>query len=153
MVDVGGKEATARVAVAEGAIRMDARTLEAIATSRTPKGDVLQIGEIAGVMMGKRTGELIPLCHPLPLDSLEVRLELDPGLPGVRATATARVHARTGVEMEALTAVAGALLTVYDMCKAMDRGMVIEAVRLLRKEGGRSGSWVAAGADQSPTER
>jgi cyclic pyranopterin monophosphate synthase len=143
MVDVGEKEVTARVAVAEGVIRTRPETLEAIAAQATPKGNVLQIAELAGIMLGKRTGEVIPLCHPLPLDSLEVRLELDTSLPGVRATATARVQARTGVEMEALTAVTGALLTVYDMCKAMDRGMTIEGVRLLRKEGGRSGGWTA----------
>jgi cyclic pyranopterin monophosphate synthase len=143
MVDIGAKEPTDRVAVAEGVIRMSPETVDAIARHRTPKGNVLQISEIAGVMMGKRTGELIPLCHPLPLHALDVRLELEPSLPGVRATATARVHGRTGVEMEALTAVAGALLTVYDMCKAMDRGMMIEGIRLLRKEGGRSGVWTA----------
>jgi len=143
MVDVGEKEPTSRTAVAEGVIRMRRETVEAIETHRTPKGDVLQISEIAGIMMGKRTGELIPLCHPLPLHSLEVRLDLDPSLPGVRATATARVHGRTGVEMEALTAVTGALLTVYDMCKAVDRGMTIEGVRLLSKQGGKSGTWTA----------
>lgn len=155
MVDVGRKEPTARVAVAEGRIRTSRATLEAILERRSAKGDVLQIAELAGLMAGKRTGELIPLCHPLPLDSLEVELELDAELPGIRARATARVHARTGVEMEALTAVAVALLTVYDMCKATDRGMVIEAVRLLRKEGGRSGSWTAEAdaADQSETAR
>jgi cyclic pyranopterin monophosphate synthase len=152
MVDVGGKEPTDRVAVAEGVIRMSRATVDAIRSHQTPKGNVLQISEIAGIMMGKRTGELIPLCHPLPLHSLDVRLEIDTALPGVRATAVARVHARTGVEMEALTAVAGALLTVYDMCKAVDRGMTIEGVRLLRKEGGRSGTWVANPEDRADAD-
>lgn len=150
MVDIGDKQVTDRRAVAEGRIRMRAETLEAIARREIPKGDVLQIARLGGIMAGKRTGELIPLCHPLGLDSLEVTLELDSALPGVRAVATARVHARTGVEMEALTTVAGALLTVYDMCKALDRGMQIEGIRLLRKEGGRGGAW---SADQSPTAR
>jgi cyclic pyranopterin monophosphate synthase len=143
MVDVGDKSATSRRAVATGEIRMHPDTVRAIEEGRTAKGNVLPIAELAGIMMGKRTGELIPLCHPLPLEALEVRLELDPELPGVRATAEARVHGRTGVEMEALTAVTGALLTVYDMCKSRDRGMTIGGVRLLRKEGGRSGTWVA----------
>jgi cyclic pyranopterin monophosphate synthase len=151
MVDVGGKKSTARVAVASGIIRMARETVDAIAAQRVSKGDVLQVAELAGIMAGKRTSELIPLCHPVPLDALVVRVELDPDLPGVRATATARVHARTGVEMEALTAVSGALLTIYDMCKGMDRGMTIESIRLLRKEGGRSGVWEAE--DQSPTAR
>jgi cyclic pyranopterin monophosphate synthase len=141
MVDVGGKEITTRVAVAEGFVRMRAETAEAIRGESMPKGDVLRIAELAGIMAGKRTADLIPLCHPLPLQSLEVRLEVSREPPGVRAVAIARVDARTGVEMEALTAVAGALLTVYDMCKAVDRGMSIEGVRLLRKEGGRSGTW------------
>jgi cyclic pyranopterin monophosphate synthase len=153
MVDVGDKQPSARAAVATGTIRMSRTTVDAIAARQAPKGDVLQIAEIAGIMAGKRTAELIPLCHPLPLDSLEVRLDLEPELPGVRATATARVHARTGVEMEALAAVSGALLTVYDMCKAMDRGMTIDGIRLLRKEGGRSGTWVADTTPQSAMER
>jgi cyclic pyranopterin monophosphate synthase len=150
MVDVGGKPVTDRRAVAEGRIRMRADTLEAIAGGDLPKGDVKQIARFAGIMMGKRAGELIPLCHPLALDALDVDIELDPALPGLRVVATARVHARTGVEMEALTAVSGALLTIYDMCKARDREMTIEGIRLLRKKGGRSGEWSAR---QSPTAR
>lgn len=141
MVDVGEKEVTRRTAVAEGRIRMAPGTLAAIREGRTPKGDVLQVARLAGIMAGKRTGELIPLCHVLPDASLEVDVEPDEDLPGVRVRARARVTGRTGVEMEALTAVAVALLTVYDMAKAVDRGMVLEGIRLVRKEGGRSGTW------------
>lgn len=143
MVDVGDKEITRRRAVAEGRIRMAADTLEAIERGRTPKGDVLQVARIAGIMAGKRTAGLIPLCHALPDASVSVELDLDRDLPGVVARAEASVTGRTGVEMEALTAVSVALLTVYDMAKALDRGMVLEGVRLLAKEGGRSGSWRA----------
>ncbi len=143
MVDVGQKAPTQRVATAEGLIRMSPDTLAAIVDGRTAKGNVLVIAQLAGIMGAKRTADLVPLCHPLPLDSVEVEVAPDPLLPGLRVTATARVEARTGVEMEALTAVSCALLTAYDMCKARDRGMVIEGVRLLRKEGGRSGSWTA----------
>jgi cyclic pyranopterin monophosphate synthase len=145
MVDVGGKEVTRRFAVAEGTIRMAAATLAAIRAGETAKGDVLQVAQLAGITGAKRTADLIPLCHPLPLTSVEVELVPDATLPGVRVRATARVEARTGVEMEALTAVSCALLTVYDMCKAFDRGMVIGEVRLLRKEGGRSGTWEVEG--------
>lgn len=141
MVDVSAKERSDRTAVARGRIRMAPETLRAITESRTPKGDVLAVAELAGVMAGKRTGELIPLCHILPAVSVEVTLEADPDLPGIRGTARARVADRTGVEMEALTALSVALLTVYDMVKALDRGMVLEEVRLVRKEGGRSGTW------------
>lgn len=143
MVDVGQKATTQRVATAEGLIRMSPDTLAAIVEGRTAKGNVLVIAQLAGIMGAKRTADLVPLCHPLPLDSVEVEVTPDPSLPGLRVTATARVEARTGVEMEALTAVSCALLTAYDMCKARDRGMVIEGVRLLRKEGGRSGTWTA----------
>jgi cyclic pyranopterin monophosphate synthase len=139
MVDVSDKPETSRAAVAEGVIRMRRETVDAIREGTTPKGDPLQVAQIAGIMAGKRTGELIPLCHLLPAASVGVELVLDPDLPGVRATAGARVAGSTGVEMEALTAVSVALLTVYDMVKALDRGMVIDGVRLLRKEGGRSG--------------
>ncbi|CAN5817393.1 cyclic pyranopterin monophosphate synthase MoaC [soil metagenome] len=152
MVDVGGKSATNRLAIAEGYIRTSPETLAAIDEERTEKGNVLLVAQLAGIMAAKRTADLIPLCHPLSLSSIEVDLELDRSLPGVRARASARVEARTGVEMEALTAVMGALLTVYDMCKARDREMTIGGVRLLRKEGGRSGTWTADGA-QSPTTR
>ncbi|HEU0055593.1 MAG TPA: cyclic pyranopterin monophosphate synthase MoaC [Longimicrobium sp.] len=141
MVDVGDKDVTRRVAVAEGRIRTSAATAAAIAGGAVPKGNVLAVAQLAGIMGAKRTADLIPLCHPLPLTSVEVELAVDDSLPGVRAVATAKVGGKTGVEMEALTAVSCALLTVYDMCKARDRGMVIEEIRLLRKEGGRSGTW------------
>ena len=143
MVDVGEKAVTRRAAVAEGRIRMAPETLAAIVGGETPKGNVLLIAQLAGITGAKRTSDLIPLCHPLPLTSVEVELEPDPALPGVRVTAVARVEAKTGVEMEALVAVSSALLTVYDMCKARDRGMRIEEIRLIRKEGGRSGTWTA----------
>jgi cyclic pyranopterin phosphate synthase len=143
MVHVGEKLVTQRLATAEGGIRMSPDTLAAIVEGRTAKGNVLTIAQLAGIMGAKRTADLVPLCHPIPLDSVEVEVAPDPSIPGLRVTATARVEAKTGVEMEALTAVSCALLTVYDMCKARDRGMVIEGVRLLRKEGGRSGAWSA----------
>lgn len=146
MVDVGRKDETARTATAEGILVMDPRTLAALRDGRTPKGDPLLVAQIAGIQAAKRTAELIPLCHSLPLSSVDVQIEPDDAIPGVRATATVRVVARTGVEMEALTAVSVALLTVYDMLKALDRGMRIESVRLLHKAGGRSGEWVADAA-------
>ena len=150
MVDVTDKETSRRVAVAEGRIVMDAGTLDAILEGRTTKGDPIQVAELAGVMAGKRTGELIPLCHVLPGASVDVKLEVDAGLPGVRATAEATYRGRTGVEMEALTAVSIALLTVYDMAKALDRGMRLEGIRLLSKSGGASGAW---SAESSPRPR
>jgi cyclic pyranopterin monophosphate synthase len=143
MVDVTEKDVTQRRAVAEGRIVMAAATLERITLGNTAKGDVLRTAELAGVMAAKRTSDLIPLCHALPGATVRVSLEPDAGLPGVRARAEATVADRTGVEMEALTAVSVALLTVYDMAKAVDRGMRIEGIRLLEKEGGRSGSWKA----------
>lgn len=143
MVDVGDKAVTRRVAVAEGRIVTSPATVRAIVEGTAPKGNVLAVAQLAGIMGAKRTADLIPLCHSLPLSSVEVELVADEALPGVRARATARVDARTGVEMEALTAVSVALLTIYDMCKARDRGMCIEAIRLVRKEGGRSGTWEA----------
>jgi cyclic pyranopterin phosphate synthase len=143
MVDVSAKPATRRRAVAEGRIRMAADTARRIAAGDAPKGDVLGTARLAGIMAGKRAAELIPLCHPLPGATLSVDLTVDEALPGVRARAEALVEASTGVEMEALTAVSVALLTVYDMAKALDRGMVIEGVRLVLKEGGRSGRWEA----------
>jgi cyclic pyranopterin phosphate synthase len=141
MVDVTEKEETSRRAVAEGALRMHAETLAALVEGRTPKGEALAVARIAGIQAGKRTDQLIPLCHALPGASVTVELEPDVDLPGVRVRAEARYHGRTGVEMEALTAGAVALLALYDMCKAMDRGMVLEEIRLVRKEGGRSGVW------------
>lgn len=143
MVNVTAKDVTDRIAIAEGRIVMQSSTLEKVMGGRTAKGDPIQIAELAGIMAGKKTADLIPLCHSLPGASITVRLEADPSLPGIVAQAEARIAGRTGVEMEALTAVAVALLTVYDMVKAVDRGMVIEGVRLLRKDGGASGSWVA----------
>lgn len=143
MVDVTGKKETTRNAVATGAITMDASTLSALVEGRTPKGEALAVARLAGIQAGKRTDQLIPLCHALPGASVTVELEPDEELPGVRVRAEARYRGRTGVEMEALTAVSVALLTVYDMCKSLDRGMVIGEVRLIRKEGGRSGLWEA----------
>jgi cyclic pyranopterin monophosphate synthase len=150
MVDVGEKAATSRVATAEGALRMAQPTLAALQAGRTAKGDPLLVAQIAGIQAAKRTADLIPLCHPLALSSVEVVLEADPALPGVRARATARVTGQTGVEMEALPVVSVALLTAYDMLKGIDREMRIEGVRLLSKSGGRSGEWRAGGEDQAP---
>jgi len=141
MVDVAAKAATHRVAVARGRIRMQAQTLEAIVQGSARKGDVLGVARLAGIMAAKKTSELIPLCHPLALT--RVALEFETGEGGVSCTATAETVGPTGVEMEALTAVQVALLTIYDMCKAVDRGMVITDVQLLQKHGGKTGSWVA----------
>jgi cyclic pyranopterin phosphate synthase len=139
MVDVGEKEPTRREAEAGAVVRMSAACLEAIRGGGVPKGDVLAVARIAGIQAAKRTAELLPLCHPVPIDGVEVRFEILDAEPGVRITATARAHWRTGVEMEALTAATVAALALYDMCKAIDRGMTIDSVRLLRKSGGRSG--------------
>jgi cyclic pyranopterin monophosphate synthase len=141
MVEVGDKPESRRTAVAEGVIRMRPATLDALEAGRSPKGDPLLVAQVAGIQAAKRTAELIPLCHPLPLTSIQVELSTDRDLPGVRAVARARVVGRTGVEMEALTAVTVALLTVYDMLKAMDRKMQLGPIRLLEKSGGRSGDW------------
>jgi len=141
MVDVGGKAETARVAVASGRIRMSDEALAAIRDGQTPKGDVLATARIAGIMAAKKTAELIPLCHPLALDSVTIELMLEEN--AVRATATASLTGRTGVEMEAMTAASIALLTIYDMAKALDKAMVIEDVRLIAKQGGKSGPWQA----------
>ena len=141
MVDVSGKPESERTAVAEGRVRMSREAYELVASHAVAKGDVLAVAEVAGVMAAKRTGELIPLCQPLGLDLVTVEARLDPDLPGVRLEATARVTGRTGVEMEALTAVSVGCLTVYDMVKAVDREMVIEGVRLLSKTGGTRGDW------------
>jgi cyclic pyranopterin phosphate synthase len=146
MVDVSSKDETRRRAVATGRIRMAAATLAKILAGDAPKGDVLGVARIAGIQAGKRTGDLIPLCHVLPGASVTVTLEPDEELPGIVVTAEAVYAGQTGVEMEALTAASLALLTVYDMAKALDREMVIEAIRLERKEGGRSGTWSRSGA-------
>jgi cyclic pyranopterin monophosphate synthase len=147
MVDVGSKDVTERVAVAEGRLLMAQATYEALLAGRNPKGDPLVVAQIAGIQAAKRTADLIPLCHPLALTQVDVELETDPDLPGVRARALARVRGRTGVEMEALTAVSVALLAAYDMLKGVDRDMRIDGIRLLRKEGGRSGSRSVEGAE------
>ena len=141
MVDVGGKAETQRVAIALGMIRMAPATLAALRDGKTPKGDVLAVARIAGIMAAKRTAELIPLCHPLSLDAVSVEFAFVEN--GVEARATASLTGRTGVEMEALTAVSVALLTVYDMAKAIDKAMVIDGVRLIEKRGGKSGDWRA----------
>jgi molybdenum cofactor biosynthesis protein MoaC/molybdenum cofactor guanylyltransferase len=144
MVDVGAKAETHRRATACGAIRMQPETLALLASGGHKKGDVLGIARIAGIMGAKRTADLIPLCHPLPLTHVAVDFAIDEAGSFVRCTATAETLGRTGIEMEALTAVNAALLTIYDMCKAVDRGMVIEGIRLLEKSGGKSGHWRAA---------
>lgn len=141
MVDVGGKPLTARSATAEGAIRMSRDAFRLVAEGAVPKGDVLTVSRIAGTLAAKRTAELIPLCHPLGLDHVEVAATLDEALPGVQVRATVRTVGRTGVEMEALTAVSVALLTVYDMVKSADREMELLSVRLLEKTGGSRGDW------------
>ena len=141
MVDVGDKPESLRTAVAEGAVRMSREAFDLVAAQAVAKGDVLAVAEVAGTMGAKRTGDLVPLCHPLALDLVEVEARLEPELPGVRITAVAKATGRTGVEMEALTAVAVACLTVYDMVKAVDREMVIEEVRLVSKAGGTRGDW------------
>ena len=141
MVDVGEKPVTARRAIAGAEVIMAPGTLDAIRESDLAKGDVLAVARIAAIQAAKRCDELIPLCHSLPLDEVSVDFELDGDLPGVRIRCAASVHSRTGVEMEALTAASVAALTIYDMCKAVDRSMVLSGVCLLRKEGGRSGVW------------
>jgi cyclic pyranopterin phosphate synthase len=141
MVDVGTKESTQRIAVAEGHIVMRPETLDLIRAGGHTKGDVLGVARVAGIMGAKRTAELIPLCHPLSLTAVEVDLTVKPDLSAVHCRARVECHGRTGVEMEALTAVQVALLTIYDMCKAVDRGMILQDIRLVRKSGGQSGDW------------
>jgi len=143
MVDVGGKAETRRVARASGSIRMQPATLAAIATGTARKGDVLGIARVAAIQGAKRTSELVPLCHPLPLTHVQVQFDLDTAASALHCTVQAETLGRTGVEMEALTAVQVGLLTVYDMVKAIDRGMVMDNIRLLEKHGGKSGSWTA----------
>lgn len=141
MVDVTAKASTARLAVAEGVLRCSPDAYRVLVGGGNPKGDVEQVARVAGIMGGKRAGELIPLCHVLPAASVSVDIQPDNALPGLRVTATASITGQTGVEMEALTAVAVALLAAYDMLKAVDRGMTIGPIRLVEKSGGRSGSW------------
>ena len=141
MVDVAAKPVTERVAVAEGAVRMSQAAFAMVSDGTVSKGDVLMVAQVAGTMAAKRTAELIPLCHPLALDQVTVEATLDEALPGVRIRATVKATARTGVEMEALTAASIACLTVYDMAKSADRGMEISDIRLVEKTGGKSGVW------------
>jgi len=141
MVDVAEKPVTERIAVAEGAVVMAPATLDMIRTGNAKKGDVVGTARIAGIMAAKRAHELIPLCHPIALSAITLVIEPDQALPGMRVRATAKVADRTGVEMEALTAVAVACLTIYDMAKAVDRGMEVTGIRLVEKRGGRSGTW------------
>jgi cyclic pyranopterin phosphate synthase len=143
MVDVSPKDVTHRVAIATGTIRMLPETVQLIAQGSAKKGDVIGIARVAAIQGAKRTSDLIPLCHPLPLTRLAVDFEIDEAKSSVHCTVRAETLGRTGVEMEALTAVQVGLLTIYDMCKAADRGMVIDSVRLLEKHGGKSGDWVA----------
>ncbi len=151
MVDVGHKPATERTATATGLIRMAPETLTLIAQGDAKKGDVLGVARLAGIMGAKRTADLIPLCHPLPLTQVCVDFNLEHDLPGVRCQAQARTTGPTGVEMEALTAVHVALLTIYDMCKAVDRGMTMEQIGLAQKSGGSSGTWQRPAED--PADR
>ena len=141
MVDVSAKAATERVAVAEGRVTMRAETLDLVLTGNAKKGDVLGAARIAGIMAAKRTHELIPLCHPLAVSKVEIDIEPDRALPGLTVRATVKVTGQTGVEMEALTAVSVACLTIYDMVKAVERGMRIEGIRVLEKRGGKSGTY------------
>ena len=144
MVDVGAKEVTHRVARASGVIRMLPATFELIAQGQAKKGDVIGVARIAAIQGAKRTADLVPLCHPLPITRVAIDFELDAAASLLRCTAQVETLGRTGVEMEALTAVQVGLLTIYDMCKAADRGMVMDDIRLLHKSGGKSGEWVAA---------
>jgi cyclic pyranopterin phosphate synthase len=150
MVDVGDKVVTRRECVARATVRMAPATLAAIRDGRAAKGDVLALARIAGVQAAKRTSEWIPLAHPLPLDVVEMELQLDEAASCVHIEACVRAHAKTGVEMEALVAATAAGLTLYDMCKAIDRGMTIDAVRLVRKSGGKSGEWQRPDEDAPP---
>jgi cyclic pyranopterin monophosphate synthase len=143
MVDVSDKTATERVAVAEGVVVMERATLDLVLSGNAKKGDVLGAARIAGIMAAKKTSDLIPLCHPLAISKAEVEIEPDASLPGLRVRATVKVTGQTGVEMEALTAVSVACLTIYDMVKAAEKGMRIEGIRLLEKTGGKSGAWRA----------
>lgn len=142
MVDVSGKDATVRTATAQGTLRCTLETIETVRAGTTPKGSVVSTAELAGVMAAKRTPDLIPLCHPLPLAKADVRIEIDDTMPGFRVQAEARTNGRTGVEMEALAAVSVACLTLFDMLKAIDRTMVIGGIEVISKSGGKSGNWV-----------
>ena len=147
MVDVSDKPISRRLALAEGTVTMGRETLAAIRSGETPKGDVLTVARLAAIGGAKRTAELIPLCHPLPIEAVDVEIDLDENLPGLRLRVRVSAESRTGVEMEAMSAVAIGALAVYDMVKAIDRGLAIGPIRLLEKRGGRSGTWTAADAD------
>jgi cyclic pyranopterin phosphate synthase len=149
MVDVGAKAETERTAIAEGFVRMRPETLRTILSGNAKKGDVLGVARIAGIMAAKKTHELVPLCHPLLLTKVSVDIEPDDSLPGLKVTALTRVTGKTGVEMEALTAASVACLTIYDMAKAVDRGMVISGIRLVEKSGGKSGDYIAVPAERA----
>lgn len=146
MVDVGGKEATRREAVAHGRVRMSATTLDLVERTALPKGDVLAAARIAGILAAKATPTLVPLTHPLSLTFIGVDFEIDRELPGIRIAATVRCEGKTGVEIEAMTACAVAALTIYDMCKSAEKGIVIEAIGLEKKSGGKGGEWTRTGA-------
>jgi len=143
MVDVSDKDHTDRIAVAEGYVRMSKQVLEIIIEGRAKKGDVLSVARLAGIMGAKKTSELIPLCHPLPITKVALELTVDPTRPGVRVEATVKTSGQTGVEMEALTAVSTACLTIYDMVKAVEKSMIIEGIRLMLKDGGKTGLYEA----------
>jgi len=149
MVDVGSKSVTERMCVARAEVRMASSTLGRIAAGAIPKGDVLAVARLAGIQAAKRTSDWIPLAHPIALDAVEIELQIDTSASCVRIQAVARAQARTGVEMEALVGVTAASLALYDMCKAVDRGMTVEAVRLVEKRGGKSGHWIRPGEPTS----
>lgn len=142
MVDITGKPVTERMAKARGVIRMKRETLDAIRDGATKKGDVIAVARIAGIMAAKRTSELVPLCHPIPLSDVDLTIELDESLPGARVTASAKTAAQTGVEMEAVVAATVTLITIFDMVKGMDRDLVIGEITVTEKHGGKSGDWV-----------
>ncbi|MBB6259618.1 cyclic pyranopterin phosphate synthase [Paenochrobactrum gallinarii] len=148
MIDVGDKQETERLAVAEASIIMQPETLALILSGNAAKGDVLATARIAGIMAAKKTADLIPLCHPLMLTKVGIEIEADESLPGLKVTASARLKGRTGVEMEALTAASVTCLTIYDMAKAVDKGMTIQNIRLVEKHGGKSGDWFASSKDK-----
>ncbi len=152
MIDVSGKSPTRRLAVASGLVRMQAKTLQAILEHRIKKGDVLSVAQLAGIQGAKATAQLIPLCHPLSLTSIKVHIEPDTALPGVRIQARVEAMDRTGVEMEALTAVSIAALTIYDMCKSIDRSLTLSEIRLEFKTGGKSGTYQRGSIPSSPQE-
>jgi cyclic pyranopterin phosphate synthase len=148
MVDISGKPVTERMARAVGCIRMQPATLDAIRTGATKKGDVVAVARVAGIMAAKRTAELIPLCHPIPLTDVDLTIELDDALPGVRAMATAKTAAQTGVEMEAVVAVSVTLITLFDMVKGLDTDLLIGEISVVEKQGGKSGHWVRVRKEQ-----